>query len=313
MAAICEASVSYKKLQGNLRLTKKRNLEWQPNAADTPGFTVNGATIDSLFASKEGSAKVMLRVKLITKPGEPEQLLNFTFLSASSAVSDREHFKSGLSDVVAHYRQIKEQDGADEEQPALSDKAKGKRKAVSPPPDAAGQESRYDIQLRVKVLQANPDLKALHEALVITRQISEDEFWSTPGREALLATQYSADRQAAGRSAQMAKPQQEYGANNEIKVKITPQLISDLFAQYPIIQRAYNENVPPLQEAEFWQRFFSSKLYNQLRSSSRQSGDTIKDDDLLDKYLHIEEECELLCVRGIMVDRLRQLMSLHSK
>lgn len=45
-----------------------------------------------------------------------------------------------------------------------------------------------------------------------------------------------------------------------------------------------------LSETEFWQRFFSSKLWNQIRASSRQAGDSIKDDAIFDKYLGIEEE-----------------------
>ena len=45
-----------------------------------------------------------------------------------------------------------------------------------------------------------------------------------------------------------------------------------------------------LSEGEFWRRYFSSKLFNRHRASSRQAGDSIKDDPIFDAYLTVEDD-----------------------
>jgi hypothetical protein len=235
---LLQASTSYKKQNGNLILTKRKNLNWQPSGGQGTPIKIDGSQITALFSSKEGSAKIILRVSAILKPGEPEQNLNFTFIAASSAVSDREHFKAGLSDVIAYHK--------------LQREAAASTQATPEPPQASTSaqtldqnfDATYGVGLRIRLLKQEPDLRALHEALVLTGQISEEEFWES--REHLLQAEQQQQGQKQGRAATMVDARGELSNDGEIKVVVTPQLIADIFAQHPIVQRAYSENVPPV-------------------------------------------------------------------
>ena len=80
----------------------------------------------------------------------------------------------------------------------------------------------------------------------------------------------------------------------------------DIFDEYPVVAKAYDENVPSkvpslesphsllclisvpqLSEAEFWKRYFQSKLFHSHRASIRSTATqhVVKDDAIFDKYL----------------------------
>ncbi|KAJ8100163.1 hypothetical protein POJ06DRAFT_197788, partial [Lipomyces tetrasporus] len=48
----------------------------------------------------------------------------------------------------------------------------------------------------------------------------------------------------------VSKPQSEAtrggGGTTQMKVSLSPDKIRDIFVQYPVVRRAYDENVPPL-------------------------------------------------------------------
>lgn len=59
--------------------------------------------------------------------------------------------------------------------------------------------------------------------------------------------------------------------------------VLQIFNQHPVVKRAYDENVPkPLQEVEFWSRFFLSRLCRQLKGE--RVADTDRRDPIFDKY-----------------------------
>lgn len=151
-----------------------------------------------------------------------------------------------------------------------------------------------DWQVRQRLLKKNPDLLNLHIELVRTGQISEEEFWE--GREYLLLAEAVASSQQAGRNAQIVDPKPEQTESGDIKIKLSQQLIKDIFEQYPIVAKVYNDNVPdPLEEAEFWHRYFHSKLFDRHRTTGRSSltagaGGNIKDDAIFDRYLQDEDD-----------------------
>lgn len=90
----------------------------------------------------------------------------------------------------------------------------------------------------------NPDLYALHTDLVRTGAMSEEEFWE--GREYMLRAEYIAQSIGSnpGRSAQIVDPRPEQTESGDIRITLTKNLIKDIFDQYPIVQKAYNDNVP---------------------------------------------------------------------
>ena len=140
------------------------------------------------------------------------------------------------------------------------------------------------------MLDANPDLGRLFKQLVIQdRRLSEAEFWD--GREHLLEEeQFVTGGQRKGRNAQPVDPRPQATTSGDLRISITAEVISEIFEQYPVVQRAYSENVPPLKEAEFWNRYFQSRLFSQYRSSARSSGEVYRPDAIFDRYLGEEDD-----------------------
>ncbi|KAH9809350.1 hypothetical protein DFH28DRAFT_1098569 [Melampsora americana] len=296
--SICKAIASYKKKPGTLSLTKT-NLTWVPK--DGPGsmITVERSRLQSLFSSKDGGTKVMLRICArpiaIAENQEttiPDEIYNFSFTSPNS-IDDREEFKREISQVIAQNRaskdftqepikQVEPINQVNEPNNNLTNESSvsiDKGKSVDP---------LQDWRLKKRVLQNDLELRQLHKEMVIGGQISEGEFWD--GREELLFHEARLDSQKKGRSAQMVDPRPETTENGDITISVTPQLIHDIFEQYPVVQKVYNENVPPLNDQLFWTRYFRSKLFNRHRSSARQPGDSVKEDEIFDKYLGDDDD-----------------------
>ncbi|CCM01145.1 uncharacterized protein FIBRA_03193 [Fibroporia radiculosa] len=124
----------------------------------------------------------------------------------------------------------------------------------------------------------------------MSSQITENEFWE--GREHLILAQAAAESQKRGKPGQLVDPRPQT-VDGEIKIIITPQLVHDIFEEYPVVAKAYNDNVPnKLSEAEFWKRYFQSKLFNAHRASIRSSATqhVVQDDPIFDKYLEKDDD-----------------------
>ncbi|CEQ41979.1 SPOSA6832_03746, partial [Sporobolomyces salmonicolor] len=321
--AVCSAQTSYKKRPGTLTLSR-RALQWIPQGASASELSVRNELMSALFASKEGGPRVMLKVAFTPSPPSTDDSYNFTFTSAASALSDRERFKTELSGVIAQNREREAQaatsggaattasggEGAAAAPAAapagppngaggtaVNGKGKGKERTLdspapargSPAAPAASSSQGNTFRLRKLVLQSSPQLLALHRDLVLSNQITEAEFWD--GREDLLAAVAAEEGLMRGKSGEMVDPKTVTGQNGEVTVKITPALIREIFEEFPVVLKAYNDNVPdPLDEAAFWTRYFQSKLFNRNRTTNRAAVDAIKDDPIFDKYLGKEDD-----------------------
>jgi transcription initiation factor TFIIH subunit 1 len=185
----------------------------------------------------------MLRVAVLPSSASAPQIEethNFTFIAASSSISDREHFKKALSTVIAENRERAELSLALPADPVGPEGAsrKGKERADNSAVDSATKS----FQLRKLVLTNNPALVQLHRNLVMSGDISEAEFWE--GREDLLKAAEVDDEQKRGRSGEMVDPRPETSESGEVTVKITPALIREIFEEYPAVLQAYHDNVP---------------------------------------------------------------------
>jgi transcription initiation factor TFIIH subunit 1 len=60
----------------------------------------------------------------------------------------------------------------------------------------------------------------------------------------LLVAQAASESQKKGRPGQLVDPRPQTVEGGEVKIVITPQLIQDLFEEYPVLMTAYKENVP---------------------------------------------------------------------
>ncbi|KAK2464236.1 hypothetical protein APHAL10511_003693 [Amanita phalloides] len=344
------AKASFKKLPGVLELTDS-HLQWTQDAKKSPSLRVPYSDFLSLFCSKEGAAQV--RLKLGIKGDEAGH--NFTFLSPQPvAYAERGEFKRELTTIISRNRSVSDAVlrppvtasasasttsnsaaapsavVAAVPAPVLPAKAPSAKLPIPPSrpstsrapsvasdrmstPLVAGNDHASDFRLRKKVLLGNRDLAMLHKELVITGQISEAEFWD--GREHLLLAQAAADSQRKGKPGQIVDPRPETVEGGEIKIRITPQLIRDIFDEYPVVDKAHKENVPStLTEEEFWQRYFQSKLFNAHRASIRSSATqhVVKDDSIFDKYLEKEDdELEPRRVRPEVADLFLSLGATH--
>ncbi|PSR81186.1 hypothetical protein PHLCEN_2v6521 [Hermanssonia centrifuga] len=300
------AKASYKKLPGLLELTGS-HLQWTQDGKKAPSVRVSHAEAASLFCSKEGAAQVRLKIGLVSDDAGH----NFTFTSPQAvAVTERERFKGELTNIISRNRSgvatptvpapitpsaTQAPTGVPSPRPPLAISRPSTSRAPSVASDSrtAGtpvNDPTSDYRLRKKVLVSNTELAALHRELVMGGHITENEFWE--GREHLILAQSAAESQKKGKPGQLVDPRPQT-VDGEIKIVITPQLVHDIFEEYPVVAKAYSENVPnKLSEAEFWKRYFQSKLFNVHRASIRSSAaqHVVKDDPIFDKYLEKDDD-----------------------
>ncbi|KAK7472733.1 RNA polymerase II transcription factor B subunit 1 [Stygiomarasmius scandens] len=320
--SVCTAKASYKKISGVLELNDS-HLQWTQDGKKAPSVRVPLTDAASLFCSKEGAAQVRLKLGLFSDDNGH----NFTFISPQAvAYSEREKFKKELTTIIGRNRTAAE-NAAKPPVTALNASNLSTPKPTTVPPSRAsssraasvtsdtgispiipGNDPASDFRLRKTVLLNNPDLASLHRELVIGGQITESEFWE--GREHLLYAQVASEQQRKGKPGQLVDPRPET-VEGETKIRITPQLVHDIFDEYPVVAKAYNDNVPnKLSEAEFWKRYFQSKLFNAHRASIRSSATqhVVKEDPIFDKYLEKDDdELEPRRQRDIDIDMLLNL------
>ncbi|KAJ7859719.1 hypothetical protein B0H13DRAFT_1126163 [Mycena leptocephala] len=306
--SVCTAAASYKKLPGVLELNDT-HLQWAQDGKG-PSVRVAHSEVAALFSSKEGAAQVRLKVALV---GD-DTGHSFAFTSPK-AQNEREKFKAELTVIVSRNRAASEAAARAPVVPAKPSPvakpvvAAPQRPIISQTPSRAmsvsstdqrnvtiipGNDPATDVRLRKTILMSDPELGALHRELVaISGQLSEAEFWE--GREHLLLSLAASENQAKGKPGQMVDPRPET-VDGETKIVMTPQMIHEIFDEYPVIAKAHRENVPSkLTESEFWTRYFKSKLYHAHRASIRSTAvqHVVQEDPILDKYLEkIDDELE---------------------
>ncbi|KAI0780114.1 hypothetical protein C8Q74DRAFT_1173891, partial [Fomes fomentarius] len=317
---VCSAQASYKKLPGLLELTDS-HLQWTKAGDKTPSVKVPHAEAASLSRSKVGAAQVRLKVGLFSD----EAGHNFTFTSPQAvALAERDKFEVEVTNIIARNRSGAPAAVPSPIKPIPPHVAATTPGPVSPiiphgaagtpmrpPPPISrpstsraasvvserggsvtpfGNDATGDFRLRKKVLLSTPELAQLHREMVLGGHITENEFWE--GREHLLLAQAAAESQKRGKPGQLVDPRPQ-SVDGEVKIVITPQLVHDIFEEFPIVAKAYNDNVPgKLSEAEFWSRYFQSKLFNAHRASIRSSAaqHVVKDDPILDKYMEKDDD-----------------------
>ncbi|KAI5123068.1 hypothetical protein M0805_000502 [Coniferiporia weirii] len=299
---LCRAKASYKKSPGILELTQSQ-LRWTAVGKQVPDLRIPTSKAASLFCSKEGSAQVKLKLGLVGNDA------GHTFMfTAPQASAEREIFKTELTNIIGANRAATSNATAESALPTPRTSIPSPAlKALTPhstqPVSRAASVSSNgrassstpggpteDFRIRKKVLVKNTELASLHRELVMSGQITESEFWE--GREHLLLAETAQESQRRGRPGQLVDPRPETVVGGDIKIVITPQLVHDIFEEYPVVSKAYNETVPnQLSEAEFWKRYFQSKLFNSHRASIRSSAaqHVVKDDPIFDKYVEKED------------------------
>lgn len=315
--AFLHAAVSYSKLPGTLSMERNGILRWTPSSssAASSSLAIDEKTIVHLQVSAEGQKQVAMVLQLaegITVGSEAKNKIFFFFTGGmagnedrTKASSDRNAFKNYLAEVVAQNKGRQKSSAAPSPGPhrkegsatpnaTTADGSRGTPSAggTAMRKESSKQEAPSELEVRIRVLKANPTLAVLHQDVVMSGQITDQEFWSHPTRRALLNAERASMQQKQGRNARIADPRPTANESGEMKINMTPELVRDLKAQYPVVARAFEENVPStMDEPTFWKRYFSSKLYHRLRTSARSqaSQHTVQSDEIFDKYL-VEED-----------------------
>jgi transcription initiation factor TFIIH subunit 1 len=150
---------------------------------------------------------------------------------------------------------------------------------------------KLDIELQQSLMRKDPSLHKTYEEArrtkpdTISNTQFNSQFWST--RTNLLRAHAVETRQQRGayNVLSAAKPRQEDG---ELKLRISKEQVQLIFSQHPLVKRVYDENVPKLNESEFWSRFFLSRLLKKLKGERIVESDS--NDAIFDKYLNASED-----------------------
>lgn len=145
---------------------------------------------------------------------------------------------------------------------------------------------KIDIELQQSLMKKDP---VLHQTYMEARRTKPDsisdssfnsQFWST--RTNLLRSHAVETHQKRGAYNVLSavKPRQVDG---ELKMNISAEQVQLIFNQHPLVKRVYDENVPKLNDMEFWSRFFLSRLFKKLKGERILETDST--DPTFDKYL----------------------------
>jgi transcription initiation factor TFIIH subunit 1 len=150
---------------------------------------------------------------------------------------------------------------------------------------------KTDIELQQSLMKKDP---ALHRTYMEARRTKPDtisdsqfnsQFWST--RTNILRAHAVETHQKRGSYNVLSavKPRQVDG---ELKMNISAEQVQLIFSQHPLVKRVYDENVPKLNEMEFWSRFFLSRLFKKLKGERITEADST--DPTFDRYLDASNE-----------------------
>lgn len=156
-------------------------------------------------------------------------------------------------------------------------------------------------ELQEKLLASDPALQAVFRATVINGGLDAKEFWKT--RLHLLGTFALESQAKRGPYNVLSTINIVAGSDNKFDLNVTREKIQFLFDQFPIVRKAYEDNVPGvLPESMFWSRFFALKLFRKLRGERVNKNE--KSDNVFDAYLNVTDE---------EMDRLDELDRLRKK
>ncbi|TID30375.1 hypothetical protein CANINC_001077 [Pichia inconspicua] len=143
-----------------------------------------------------------------------------------------------------------------------------------------------NLALQQKLLRDNMKLMRTFTEAVIKEGMEAEEFWKS--RIHLLRSFAIQNNQKKGPYNVLSTIKPVASSDNEVNVNVTRDKIKEIFKQYPIVRKAYDDNVPRMSEGEFWSRFFSSKLFRKLRGEKINLYD--RGDVTLDKYLYFDPD-----------------------
>ncbi len=251
--------------------------------------------ITNLQQTPDTAAKVMLKVFEKAKGSDGEAVAYlFHFTSPSDARSEANAIKDLLSRLLADARSNDPSVPKPAAQTANGTDAGSSSASLSFASAASARpQMRWfddatllsDTGLQQSLLKKNEELNQTYadarssKPSTISNAAFNSQFWST--RVNLLRAHAFELNQKKGaiNILSVVKARKE---NGEDKLNISVEQVQMIFQQHPLVKRIYNENVPKLSEAEFWSRFFMSRLALKLRGGK--PGENDHNDPLFDRY-----------------------------
>ncbi|SCV02814.1 LAMI_0H03202g1_1 [Lachancea mirantina] len=290
----------FKKVSGILAINEEVSpveIVWRSTDGDKT-HKIALDTIDKLQATPNTSEKMMLRLvgksettKKVkdnesndVKPAPPSHVFSFN----NRTVMD--NIKETLQTIIARYKdeEIYEEKKRKESSmgPALSETAPLIN--TSTLDDSLSREKLLtNLKLQQSLLRENKKLMKVFQETVINSGLPPHEFWST--RVPLLRAFALTTSQRTGPYNVLSTIKPVASSDNKVNVSVSREKILTIFQTYPIVKKAYDDNVPKnFREQEFWARFFSSKLFRKLRGERIMQND--RGDMIIDRYLTLDQE-----------------------
>lgn len=299
--ATIKASTSYKKKDGTLEYdSAQKNVLWTPQSSDGGPLSVPLASITNLKQTPAASDKVALRIEAGTAN------YTFAFTSATSARAEQEAITDVLRTEIqarnASNNPLAIAEGGNTPVPGPAANGDGPSAAmaiahaVRSETNASNSWSddrrlMSNIALQESLFVKDPALRQRFEQSLrdkpegISHAQFGSQFWSS--RLHLLRAHAIEKSQTQGAYNVLAQLK-ETNVDGARRLNLTKEHVQALFKQHPIIKHIYNEVVPnKLSEAEFWTRFFVSRLLRKLKGERITEAHST--DAILDKYLTMDE------------------------
>ncbi|KAI4698418.1 hypothetical protein J4E81_005641 [Alternaria sp. BMP 2799] len=299
---MADAAAQYKKDNGRVAVSADgKTVSWKSTsgAANAPApWSIAIADIGNLQQTPATAAKASIKI-VVPEPAPLAGNHTLTFTSAT-ARDDQQNITS----LLRKWIEASKQQSAPSPAPAAGGKDGGDSSAsaaiaMAQTVTAGGKdnEENYDdaklladTTLQMSLLNSNPALRQRFDRALAEKPDSVGvlqfsmQFWST--RVHMLRSHATEKSQATG-TYNVLSVIKSKSVNGTLMLSLTKEQIELLFRQHPIVQKAYNENVPQLSEGDFWERFFHSRLMKKLKGERIQEKDVL--DPKLDKYLSYDE------------------------
>ncbi|KAF2089486.1 hypothetical protein K490DRAFT_36686 [Saccharata proteae CBS 121410] len=288
---------SYKKQDGILSVSDDNRLVlWAPVAPPNAPPTVKIAVADITNLQQTPATSAKVSIKIVAAD-------SYVFAFAPTARDDQ----AGITNTIrTAIEALKAGTSASKEPLAPNSDGKSATMAVAQavsggteqPEDGMYQDARLlaDVELQKSLLKENAAVrKRFEEALrekpdsIMISQFSS-QFWSS--RIHLLRAHAVEKRQTQGPYNVLGVIKFRQEEDEETKKtrwvgNMTAEQLQLIFNLYPIMRKIFDEKVPPMNQVEFWGKFFASRLFKKLK------GEKITDNDMpgpFDKYLGYDDE-----------------------
>ncbi|PNP37908.1 hypothetical protein TGAMA5MH_10007 [Trichoderma gamsii] len=289
----------FKKKEGILSFSSDHGaITWTPASGGPATVSLPVTNITNLQQTPDSSPKVMLKIFEKAESGNDPVTYLFHF-NTQEAKAEAQAIKDLLSRLLADLRSTDanvSKLGAATAAPAANGDGSASASATLGSSNGISSQSmspkwfddsqlRMNIELQQSLMKKDKSLHQTYMSAISTKPDSmtsaafNSQFWSM--RINLLRAHAIEINQKKGAYNVLStvKPRTVDG---ELKLNISVEQVQMIFAQHPLIKRIYNETVPRLSEAEFWSRFFLSKLAKRLK------GERVTDNDpadaIFDKY-----------------------------